>query len=225
MSNRNILLVEDDNSLGFVIQDNLVQHGYKVSRCHDGDEGLSTYQKEAFDLCILDVMLPKKDGFTLAQELRKMDSEVPIIFLTAKAMQEDKLTGFEVGGDDYITKPFHIKELIYRIEVFLKRTQRKAESGTFLIGKYVFDYENLCLKLAGAEKMLTQKEADVLKFLCSHKGEVVKREDILKHVWGSDDYFLGRSMDVFISKLRKYLKDDPTVEIINQHGVGFKFLC
>ncbi|MBL3654687.1 response regulator transcription factor [Fulvivirga sediminis] len=225
MSNRNILLVEDDSSLGFVIQDNLIQHGYKVSRCYNGDEGLSVYQNESFDLCILDVMLPKKDGFTLAQELRKIDNEVPIIFLTAKAMQEDKLTGFEVGGDDYITKPFHMRELIYRIEVFLKRTSRKPGVSTFAIGKYVFDHSNLSLKLHGKEKMLTQKEADVLRVLCSHKGEVVKREDILKEVWGSDDYFVGRSMDVFISKLRKYLKDDHSVEIINHHGVGFKFLC
>ncbi|UII22446.1 response regulator transcription factor [Fulvivirga ligni] len=225
MQNKTILLVEDDTSLGFVIQDNLEQNGYQVLRCHDGQEGIDRFKDDQFDLCVLDVMLPKKDGFSLAKEIRELDSEVPIIFLTAKSMQEDKLIGFETGADDYVTKPFHMKELIYRIEVFLKRTHKSESSQIFKIGAYSFDYPNLTLNISDKEKNLTQKEADVLKYLCEHKGKVVKREEILKKIWGSDDYFLGRSMDVFISKLRKYLKEDPDVEILNQHGVGFKFIA
>ena len=226
MPEKRILLVEDDQNLGFVIEDNLSLSGYSVTRCYNGEEGLRACRGSKFDLCILDVMLPKKDGFTLAREIRAFDQEIPILFLTAKSMQEDKLEGFRTGADDYITKPFSMDELMYRMQVFLKRAGSvpgKSMSNTYELGLYVFDYGNLTLTSGGFHKGLTQKEADVLRYFCNNKDVVVRREDILKEVWGDDDYFLGRSMDVFISKLRKYLKQDPAIEIINYHGVGFKF--
>ena len=218
-----ILLVEDDPGLGFVIKDNLTMKGYEVTLCVDGEEGQETFHRQPFDLCIFDVMLPRKDGFSLAQSIRTKDQQVPILFVTAKSMLEDKIAGFTAGGDDYIVKPFSMEELVLRIEVFLKRTSGlHSKEETFTLGGYTFDYFNLRLVHHLAEKILTQKEADVLKLLCLNKDRVLKREDILKSVWGDDDYFLGRSLDVFISKLRKYLKDDPNVEIVNYHGVGFK---
>lgn len=221
---KRILLVEDDPSLGFVIKDNLTLKGYSIILCKDGAEGESMFDQYPFHLCILDVMLPKKDGFMLAQSIRQKNKEVPIIFLTAKSMIEDKLTGFNSGADDYITKPFSLEELICRIEVFLRRSNGHAadEIKGFRVGQYEFDPTNLVLKTKGAEKTLTQKEADVLKLLYKNRDRVLKREEILTEVWGNDDYFMGRSMDVFISKLRKYLKDDPTVQIVNYHGVGFR---
>jgi DNA-binding response OmpR family regulator len=220
-----ILLVEDDASLGFVIKDNLTMKGYDVTLCTDGEAGLAAFGKEAFDLCIFDVMLPKKDGFALAQKVREKNEQVPILFVTAKSMLEDKIAGFSAGGDDYITKPFSIEELALRIEVFLRRSNGQAGTSIHKLGIYEFDPVNLKLKHPKGEKVLTQKEADVLKLLCLNKSRVLKREEILKTVWGDDDYFLGRSLDVFISKLRKYLKDDDTVEIVNYHGVGFKLEC
>lgn len=222
---RRILLVEDDPSLGFVIKDNLEQKGYEVTLCTDGEAGQLTFQQSVFNLCIFDVMLPKQDGFSLAKSVRLQNSEVPILFLTAKSMMEDKLVGFQAGADDYITKPFSMEELTCRIEVFLRRSNEKLvrENGMFQLGDFVFDYPNLILKTkAGIEKNLTQKEADVLHLLYQNRSRVLKREEILKHVWGDDDYFMGRSLDVFISKLRKYLKDDPQVQIMNHHGVGFR---
>jgi DNA-binding response OmpR family regulator len=219
--NARVLLVEDDPNLGFVMKDNLSAKGYDVVLSSDGEAGLSMFQQQAFDLCILDVMLPKKDGFTLAKNIREKDVKVPILFVTAKALQEDKIEGFNIGGDDYIIKPFSMEELCLRMEVFLKRSHPDA-SGTFTFGQFVFDHKNLALLHQGNSKILTQKEADVLKLLCTNQDRVLKREEILKSVWGDDDYFLGRSLDVFISKLRKYLKDDPSVEITNYHGVGFR---
>jgi DNA-binding response OmpR family regulator len=219
-----ILLVEDDPSLGFVIKDNLSIKGYDVTLCKDGDEGETAFHSKHFNLCILDVMLPKKDGFTIAKNIRQVNKEVPILFLTAKSMTEDKLEGFKSGGDDYITKPFSLDELMYRIEVFLRRSNGKIDQQEKLyhVGKFTFDPINLTLKNSTYEKTLTQKEAEVLKLLFQNRDRVLKREEILKKVWGDDDYFMGRSMDVFISKLRKYLKEDPGIQIVNYHGVGFR---
>ena len=223
MINPRILLVEDDPSLGFVIMDNLVAKGYEVTLCVDGEEGQQVFLQKQFDLCIFDVMMPKKDGFTLAKNIREKNQQVPILFVTAKSMLEDKVAGFAAGGDDYIVKPFSMEELCLRIEVFLRRSNgTPLTSEIFSIGTYTFDYKNLTLQHPDGTKALTQKEAEVLRLLCIHKDRVLKREEILKTVWGDDDYFLGRSLDVFISKLRKYLKEDPSVEIVNYHGVGFR---
>ena len=219
-----ILLVEDDPGLGFVIKDNLGLKGYDVTWCTDGQEGERLFLDKVFDLCILDVMLPKKDGFALAQTIRSKNQHVPILFVTAKSMIEDKISAFELGGDDYITKPFSMEELCLRIEVFLRRSNgedHKTEE-MFTLGTFQFDCHNLALLHTSGTKSLTQKEADILKLLCVHKDRVLKREEILRTVWGDDDYFMGRSMDVFISKLRKYLRDDVSVQITNHHGVGFK---
>ena len=225
MSNaKKILLVEDDPSLGFVIKDNLHVRGYDVTLCQDGESGERTFNDSLFNLCIFDVMLPRKDGFALARSVRAKNKSIPILFLTAKSMTEDKLEGFQAGADDYITKPFSLDELFYRIEVFLKRgqVQHSQDEKVFLLGHYEFDFANLLLKNHKTEKSLTQKEADVLKLLYQNRERVLKREEILKQVWGDDDYFMGRSMDVFISKLRKYLKEDASIQIVNYHGVGFK---
>jgi DNA-binding response OmpR family regulator len=224
IAEKKILLVEDDPSLGFVIKDNLTMRGYTVTLCTDGEAGERSFRTGNFNLCIFDVMLPKKDGFALARTVRESDKEIPILFLTAKSMTVDKLTGFQTGADDYITKPFNLEELLYRMEVFLRRTAEPmpAPERTFPLGRYHFDYTTYTLRLHDTEKTLTQKEAEVLQLLYQHRTRVLKREEILKHVWGDDDYFMGRSMDVFISKLRKYLKEDPSVRIVNYHGVGFR---
>lgn len=223
MDKKRILLVEDDPSLGFVIQDNLSLKGYDVTLCTDGEKGEETFLQNPFHLCILDVMLPKKDGFTLAKAIRERNAEVPIIFLTAKTMIEDKLAGFRTGADDYITKPFNLDELLFRIEVFLRRTQSTYVGDQVIsVGKFQFDPFSFTLRYDGQEKTLTQKEAEVLKLLYRNRDRVMKREEILTQVWGDDDYFMGRSMDVFISKLRKYLKTDPDIQIVNYHGVGFR---
>jgi len=220
-----ILLVEDDINLGYVIKDNLIESGYQVVLCEDGEQALNQYYKNAFDLCILDIMMPKKDGITLAREIRKADQMIPVIFLTAKSLKEDKINGFKVGADDYITKPFSIEELICRVEVFLKRTRQQSERGTadqFKIGAYTFDYLNQILHHQQDRQKLTHRESEILKLLYLNHYRILKREEILTKIWGDDDYFSGRSLDVFISKLRKYLQKDPAVEIINYHGVGFK---
>ena len=221
-NNRKILLVEDDPSLGFVIKDNLLIRGYDVTLCIDGEQGFSIFSEYDFNLCILDVMLPKRDGFTLARNIREKNKDIPILLLTAKSMTEDKLEGFQCGADDYITKPFDFEELLCRVEVFLRRGYTTTQDKQFSVGQFQFDYINLSLKIDGTEKFLTQKEADILRLLFLNRGRVLKREEILTQVWGDDDYFMGRSMDVFISKLRKYLKDDPSVQIVNYHGVGFR---
>jgi DNA-binding response OmpR family regulator len=221
---KRILLVEDDPSLGFVIKDNLCLKGYDVTLCTDGESGENAFNTSVFQLCIFDVMLPKKDGFSLARSVRSRNKNIPILFLTAKAMMEDKLTGFQTGADDYITKPFSLEELLCRIEVFLRRSTEEAPIPLrkFHVGNYEFDYTTLTLRNSSIEKTLTQKEAEVLQLLYYNRHRVLKREEILKEVWGDDDYFMGRSMDVFISKLRKYLKEDPAVQIVNYHGVGFR---
>jgi DNA-binding response OmpR family regulator len=221
--NAKILLVEDDPSLGFVIKDNLLHKGYAVTLCVNGEEGDRMFHQQPFDLCIFDVMMPKKDGFSLAQSIREKNKNVPILFITAKSMLEDKIIGFQSGGDDYIVKPFSMEELYLRMEVFLRRSNgAKTVESSYSLGEFVFDCHNLTLQHSSGNKTLTQKEAEVLKLLCVHKERVLKREEILTSVWGDDDYFMGRSLDVFISKLRKYLKEDPKVEIVNYHGVGFR---
>ena len=220
-----ILLVEDDMNLGFVIQDSLKMNVYKVHLCSDGKMGLKQFNEGEYDLCILDVMLPHKDGFTLAEDIRKINKSVPIVFLTAKSMTEDKIKGFKSGGDDYITKPFSTEEFLLRVEAILKRSgksEEKKSNSNYIIGTYEFESENYLLKRNGSEQKLTKKEAEVLKLLCQHKGNVLPRELVLNMVWGDDTYFNGRSLDVFITKLRKYLKDDEAIKITNVHGVGFK---
>ena len=221
-----ILYVEDDESLSFVTKDNLELQGYQITYCSDGKKALEAIREQSFDLCVLDVMLPGVDGFTIAEEIRKSNTDVPIIFLTAKSLKEDKIHGLRIGADDYITKPFSIEELILKIEIFLKRNKitsaASSEPAQMELGKYTFDYKNLELQNNGTTRTLTQKEADLLRFFIQNKNEVLKRAQILESLWGEDDYFMGRSLDVFISRLRKYLKDDERLKIENIHGVGFR---
>jgi DNA-binding response OmpR family regulator len=222
-----ILLVEDDENLGFVTKDALEERGYHVTWAKDGQEGLELFLAGKFDLCILDVMLPKKDGFQLARDIKHANSVVPIFFLTAKTLQEDKLQGLSIGADQYITKPFDMDELYLRIENILKRTlflETVPDTDVFEIGKFVFDSKNMVLKFGDHIQNLTKKEGDLLRLLALTPNEILEREMALRIVWGNDDYFLGRSMDVFITKLRKYLKSDPSVSIENIHGIGFKLI-
>ncbi len=221
-----ILLVEDDLNLGMVISDHLNSNGYEVTIADDGSEGLIKFNSELFHLCILDVMLPKLDGFSVAKDIRKLNTDIPILFLTAKSMTEDKIMGFEAGGDDYLTKPFSVEELQLRVKSLLKRVNLNSSEEVLKkvnIGNYIYDVENQILSIKKAEKTLTKKEAQILNLLYKYKNQVITREIILKAVWGQDDYFVGRSLDVFITKLRKYFKDDPRIIISNLHGVGFKF--
>lgn len=220
-----ILLAEDDINLGFVIADQLRSEGYQVSLATDGVEALKRFNEQAYHLCIFDVMMPKKDGFTLAKDIRKINSDIPILFLTAKSMTEDKIEGFNAGGDDYLTKPFSVEELNLRIKSLLKRVNIRTEipeEKVFNVSNFVFDTENLTLTIDGKVQSLTKKEAQILKLLFKFKNQVLPREVILNTVWGQDDYFVGRSLDVFITKLRKYLKADESIVILNIHGVGFK---
>jgi DNA-binding response OmpR family regulator len=221
----NILLAEDDFNLGFVIVDQLKMDGYQVTLATDGMDALQRFNEKEFHLCIFDVMMPKKDGFTLASDIRKINSEIPILFLTAKTMTEDKVQGFKSGGDDYLTKPFSVEELQLRIKALLRRVNikmDKPEDKILPLGLFLFDTENICLFLNDTKKSLTKKEAQILKLLYKFKGQVLPREVILNAVWGQDDYFVGRSLDVFITKLRKYLRDDESITLSNIHGVGFK---
>lgn len=219
-----VLLAEDDTSLAFVIKDNLEEEGYDVTWCADGEAALQQYLKTGFDICLLDVMMPVKDGFTLAKKIRQKSDIVPILFLTAKSLEQDKLDGFKTGADDYITKPFSMKELLMRMEVFLRRTKKMHSDDVkeYKIGRLRFLYHSLKLYSGEEEYSLTQREADLLKFFCDHANKVLKREEILLSVWGKDDYFLGRSMDVFITRLRKHFKADPAVILETIHGIGFR---
>ena len=227
---KKILLVEDDPNLGLLLQDYLQLKGkFDVVLCKDGEEGLRAFTKNSYDLLILDVMMPKKDGFTLGKEIRKINSHVPIIFATAKGMIEDKMQAFNLGGDDYITKPFRIEELLLRINALLKRTEssgkkEEEKQSLFKIGHYDFDYTNQNIAIGESHQKLSTKEAELLRLLCLRKNEVLTREEALLNIWHDDNYFNGRSMDVFLSKIRKYLRDDPAVEIINVHGRGYKLL-
>jgi DNA-binding response OmpR family regulator len=228
MKEANILLAEDDPNLSMVLQDYLEMLGYQTHLSVNGEDGLKAFNENEFHLCILDVMMPKMDGFTLAENIRKKNSEVPIIFLTAKSLKEDRIKGFQTGCDDYITKPFSTEELSLRIEAILRRCMLQKEAGTvsegasYTIGAYTFDAGNMALKHASGDRTLTRKETALLRILARNKNKLVNREFILKEVWGNDDYFLGRSMDVFIAKLRKYLKEDAGLSITNVHGAGFK---
>lgn len=223
---KRILLVEDDEHLGFVIQDNLQMNGFDVHLCRDGSEGLMYFNKNTYDLCIIDVMLPKKDGFSLALDIKKANKELPLIFLTAKSLPEDKIRGLQIGADDYITKPFNNEEFLLRIKAVLKRSDNSGLTmeltDHFEIGNYRYDALSYVLKHNGEEKKLTKKEGAILRLLCQHKNKLIERELVLNMIWGADNYFVGRSLDVFITKLRKYLQDDPRVRIINAHGIGFK---
>ena len=226
--NAKILLVEDDTSLGFVISDYLKSVGYSVTLCYDGVEAMKMFGEKSFHLGIFDVMMPKKDGFTLAQEIRKIDKNIPILFLTAKSMTEDKVAGFKAGGDDYLTKPFSFDEFELRIQSLLKRVNIhvvEEEVKVYQLGKFEFNVDEHTIRKDADKKTLTKKENQILKILCKNKNQVVAREIVLTAVWGQDDYFVGRSLDVFITKLRKYFKDDESVQILNIHGVGFKLEC
>jgi DNA-binding response OmpR family regulator len=221
-----ILLVEDDHNLGFVIQDQLKSEGYQVVFASDGVEGLKKYNENKIQMCIFDVMMPKKDGFELAKDVRKVNQEVPILFLTAKNQTEDKIEGFKAGADDYLTKPFSTEEFLLRVKAILRRVNLldKEEIPTsYDLGSIVFDAENYQLRFSDGEtQKLTKKEAKILLLLVQNMNKVLPRDVVLNGVWGQDDYFVGRSLDVFITKLRKYLKVDESVKINNVHGVGFK---
>tara|TARA_R110002050_G_scaffold220557_1_gene356393 strand:- start:2422 stop:3126 length:705 start_codon:yes stop_codon:yes gene_type:complete len=221
-----ILLVEDDENLGFVTKEGLEDKGYHVVWAKDGVEGYELYHATRFNICLVDVMMPKKDGFTLAKEIRSVSPEVPIFFLTARAQEQDKIEGLTIGADDYLTKPFSIDELDLRIKNLMNRINKSQnetqQKDIYTVGNYHFNYPSQTLTINKEDKKLTKKEAALLRLLCIHKGEVLQRNSILRIIWGSDDYFLGRSMDVFITKLRKYLAEDTSISISNIHGVGFK---
>ena len=218
-----ILYVEDDATLGFVTCDNLEEEGFEVAHCIDGETALKAFKNESFDICVVDVMLHKLDGFSLAEEIRSLNAQVPIIFVTAKSLQEDKLHGLKLGADDYITKPFSVEELILKINIFLKRKYINEEKQKILsLGAYTFDLDNLTLTLGDQVSRVTQREGELLYELAKHKNKVIKRKVLLERIWGKEDYFLGRSMDVFISRLRKHLAGDESIIIENVHGVGFR---
>jgi DNA-binding response OmpR family regulator len=222
-----ILLAEDDKNLGTVLKAYLDAKKFKTTLRVNGKEALDEFKMDHYDFLILDVMMPIKDGFTLAREVRELDKEVPILFLTAKSLPEDKMEGFKLGADDYLSKPFSMEELLARIEAILRRTQMhksNANKEIFTIGKFSFDVTRHILSAEGESHKLTSKEAELLKMLCHRKNETLDRSEALKHIWHDDSYFNARSMDVYVTKLRKYLKDDPTIEILNVHGVGFKLI-
>jgi DNA-binding response OmpR family regulator len=220
-----ILYTEDDETLAFLTKDNLEQNNYEVIHCCDGQLGLETFKKENFDICIFDIMMPKMDGFELATEIRKINTDIPIIFLSAKTLKEDRIKGLRLGADDYLVKPFSIEELLLKIEIFLKRSQKNVpvEKSVYEIGKYQFDINNFILFNQSEKISLTQREAELLKLFLDNKNSVLKREQILTSLWGTDDYFMGRSLDVFISRLRKILINEKGISIENLHGIGFRF--
>lgn len=230
MNPKKILLVEDDPNLGMLLEDYLSLKGkFDIKLCVDGEEGLKAFTQDEYDICILDVMMPKKDGFTLAKDIRKINATIPIIFATAKGMMEDKTEAYSLGGDDYITKPFRIEELLLRINALLKRVtmqdQEPEQKPTkFSIGDYQFDYQTQIISKNDSQQKVSTKEAELLRLLCLKMNDVLTREEALLQIWHDDNYFNGRSMDVFLSKLRKYLRDDSKVEIINVHGKGYKLL-
>jgi DNA-binding response OmpR family regulator len=223
-----VLLAEDDKNLGTVLKAYLEAKGYRTILCVNGQEAFDIYKKKPVDFCIIDVMMPVKDGFTLAQEIRRTDKQIPILFLTAKSLQEDKLRGFEIGADDYLTKPFSMEELLARMQAIIRRATEAKSTDTdnpiYKIGKLTFDYNRQLLIAAGTEQKLTSKESELLKMLCDHMNEVLDRTVALNRIWQDDSYFNARSMDVYITKLRKYLKEDPSIELLNVHGIGFKLV-
>ena len=224
-----ILLCEDDENLGMLLREYLQAKGFAATLCPDGEVGYREFLKNKFDICVLDVMMPKKDGFTLAQEIRQANAEIPIIFLTAKTLKEDILEGFKIGADDYITKPFSMEELVFRIEAILRRVRGKKtkESTLYQIGRFSFDTQKQLLTLDNDPETatkLTTKENELLALLCAHSNEILQRDYALKTIWIDDNYFNARSMDVYITKLRKHLKADDQIEIINIHGKGYKLI-
>jgi DNA-binding response OmpR family regulator len=229
MPDHSVLLLEDDPNLGLILQEHLQLNGYRVVHCVNGQDGLATCLRERFDLCLVDVMMPRMDGFTFARELRSTDRETPIIFLTAKSMKEDRIEGFRAGADDYVTKPFSMEELMLRMRAVLRRTGSGAagaeEPSVFSIGSYDFDYTRRTLSRAGNSVRLTGREAGLLRLLCLHRNRTLDRSVALKTLWGDDDHYSGRSMDVFVSKLRKYLKHDRAVELLSEHGRGLRLVA
>lgn len=225
MNTVQILYTEDDATLAFLTKDNLEQNHYEVTHCEDGKDGFEIFKKGTFDICILDIMMPKMDGFELATEIRKLDADIPIIFLSAKTLKEDRIKGLRLGADDYLVKPFSIEELLLKIEIFLRRSRKNngIEKSIYEIGKYQFDTKNFILFNEIEKIALTQREADLLKLFLDNKNIVLKREQILTSLWGDDDYFMGRSLDVFISRLRKILANEKGIAIENLHGIGFRF--
>ena len=219
-----ILLVEDDETLKLIVKNNLVQNHYDVLTAEDGHKALELYNNNNFDLIIIDITLPEIDGFQVVKTIRKKNEQTPIIFISDSSSTEDKITGLTIGGDDYITKPFSMEELLLKIKIFLKRSQIKPFSTTLKIGKYIFQPEELILTIKDNVRSLTGKEAELIKYFTENTNKTLSRNEILENVWGSNDYFLGRSLDVFISRLRKYFAEDPSIKIINQHGIGFRFL-
>lgn len=224
---RRVLLLEDDTNLGLVLQEHLQMNGFAVTLCANGEEGMAEFSRGAFDLCLVDIMMPKKDGFAFAREVRSRNLQIPLIFLTAKALKEDKITGFQIGCDDYLTKPFSVEELLLRIEAVLRRSSHlaiPADTKQFEIGSYTFDYQRQVLHRGPIDVKLTPTESELLRLLCLHLNRILDRDNALREIWGNESYFSGRSMDVFISKLRKYLKDDSGVEIVSIHGKGYKLV-
>lgn len=224
----NVLLVEDEINLGTLLKDYLIAKGFDVVLCRDGQDGFDAFTKQNFDICLLDIMLPVKDGYTLSREIRQADKFVPIIFLTAKSLPDDKIEGFKSGADDYLTKPFNMEELLLRIKAVLKRTTTSPgvtdDDSKFQLGEYVFNSNRQTLQIGEDVRKLTSKESDLLRLLCLNQNKTLDRNTALKTVWQDDSYFNARSMDVYITKLRKYLSDDSRVEILNVHGKGFKLL-
>ncbi|MBR4996430.1 MAG: response regulator transcription factor [Bacteroidaceae bacterium] len=222
-----ILLCEDDENLGMLLREYLNAKGYATDLCPDGDAGYKAFVKKQYDLCVLDVMMPKKDGFTLAKEIRQANAEVPIVFLTAKTLKEDVLAGFKLGADDYLTKPFSMEELTLRLDAILRRTHGKKtkESNIYQIGRFSFDSQKQVLTLDDEQIKLTTKESELLALLCIHGGDILQRDIALKTVWTDDNFYNARSMDVYVTKLRKHLKADPDVEIKNIHGKGYKLIA
>jgi DNA-binding response OmpR family regulator len=223
-----VLLAEDDRNLGNILKNFLDAKGYSTTLCVNGQEAVDACKKKEFDFCILDIMMPVRDGFYAAKEIRSLNPKIPLMFLTAKTLQEDKLKGFESGADDYITKPFNMDELLMRMQAILRRSEEapKAQESEniFQLGNYTFDYNRQLLSIRGKEQKLTSKEAGLLRLLCTNANEVLERSTALNEIWSDDSYFNARSMDVYIVKLRKYLREDPTVELINVHGIGFKLV-
>lgn len=229
---KRLLVLEDDPNLGYMLQENLDLRGFETKLCTNGEEGLRAYHDGRFDLLLVDVMMPKKDGFSFAREVRASDQSTPIVFLTARSMKEDRIEGFRIGGDDYVTKPFSMEELALRINAILKRaaavvpemSEHQAARSSFSIGSYTFDHARQLLARNGKEQKLTSREADLLRLLCLHENQTLERGHALKTLWGDDSYFNGRSMDVFISRLRRYLRHDTSVSILNVHGRGYRLV-
>ena len=222
-----ILLVEDDSNLGIILTEFLSVKGFDVTQALNGEEGFNLFKGNKYDLCLIDVMMPVLDGFSLAKKIRMIDKHVPFLFVTAKSMLDDKIEGFKIGADDYVTKPFSMEELILRMNAILKRiktTAVKDDRNEFKIGDYNFDYNKRILYHTGDEQKLTQKECDLLRLLCLNKNKILERSEALIRIWKNESYFTGRSMDVYITKLRNYLKQDKSIEIINVHGTGFKLI-